>query len=315
MENFSSNLINSAIDIVVVEQEDGSCKSSSFFVRFGIFFPNNQVVDIEINENPVTNEQLVMKLDESGNAFFLINNEKTITLSSDQIKMLNLNHGLNTITYSVTTALEGTNRIYSKIFLWKHDDKIIVSDIDGTITRSDILGHVLYIINIDWTHSNVAKLFTVITNNQYRVMYLSARPIGMSQMTRNLLMNINQDEFRLPDGPLLLNPSSIVRSFITEVIERNPEEFKIKCLKEIKSLFPKLHNPFYAGFGNKTNDAAAYKEIEIEDSRIFTVNYEGIIKNEKSNTFQSSYSNLCNSVSTIFEPFMAQDSDTDKTRM
>ena len=36
-----------------------------------------------------------------------------------------------------------------------------------------------------------------------------------------------------------------------EVIERKPEEFKIACLKEIRSLFPEDRNPFYAGFGNK----------------------------------------------------------------
>ena len=36
-----------------------------------------------------------------------------------------------------------------------------------------------------------------------------------------------------------------------EVIETKPEEFKIACLKEIRSLFPEDRNPFYAGFGNK----------------------------------------------------------------
>ena len=39
----------------------------------------------------------------------------------------------------------------------------------------------------------------------------------------------------------------------SEVIIRKPEEFKIKCLKDIESLFPETIKPFYAGFGNRIN--------------------------------------------------------------
>ena len=48
---------------------------------------------------------------------------------------LNLHDGQNEIEFSVTTAYQGTTRCVANIFLWKHTDKIIVSDIDGTITR------------------------------------------------------------------------------------------------------------------------------------------------------------------------------------
>jgi phosphatidate phosphatase LPIN len=34
------------------------------------------------------------------------------------------------------------------------------------------------------------------------------------------------------------------------VIERKPEEFKIACLTDLKSLFPG-DEPFFAGFGNR----------------------------------------------------------------
>lgn len=40
--------------------------------------------------------------------------------------------------------------------------------------------------------------------------------------------------------------------FSREVIAKKPEDFKIECLKNIVSLFPN-QNPFYAGFGNRTN--------------------------------------------------------------
>ena len=38
-----------------------------------------------------------------------------------------------------------------------------------------------------------------------------------------------------------------------EVIEKKPEEFKIACLKDIKTIFPSTRNPFYSGFGNRVN--------------------------------------------------------------
>ncbi len=40
-------------------------------------------------------------------------------------------------------------------------------------------------------------------------------------------------------------------SFLREVIERKPEEFKILCLQQIRTFFPDEYNPFHAGFGNK----------------------------------------------------------------
>lgn len=57
----------------------------------------------------------------------------------------------------------------------------MVSDIDGTITKSDVLGHILPIIGKDWAQGGVAQLFTKIKNNGYNFLYLSARAIGKSR--------------------------------------------------------------------------------------------------------------------------------------
>nr|ATI22164.1 lipin 2 [Brachionus koreanus] len=228
---------------------------------------------------------------------------KSTRLSSEQIKNLNLRPGLNEIKYSVTTALQGTTKINSYIFLWNYDDKIIVSDIDGTITKSDVWGQVLPLLGKDWTQTGVADLFSTIEKNEYKFIYLSARAIGQSTTTRNLLTNVNQNGFKLPYGPLLITPTSLFTAFHKEVIERKPEEFKIQCLKDIQNLFPSFHNPFHAGYGNRTNDVTAYKAVNIDVSRIFTINPQGEIKHEVSRMFQSSYSKLCDFVDLIFPPY------------
>ena len=233
---------------------------------------------------------------------------KTTRLSSELIKKLNLKPGPNEIKYSVTTALQGTTRIVSYIYLWNYDDKIIVSDIDGTITKSDVWGQVLPIFGRDWSQAGVADLFTAIQRNEYKFIYLSARAIGQSKLTRELLRNIKQDGFTLPEGPLLVTPTSLFTAFQKEVIERRPEEFKISCLKDIQSLFPSNNNPYYAGYGNKSTDVTAYKAVGIPVSRIFTINPQGEVKHEVSRTFQSSYSKLCDYVDLIFPPFKASSS-------
>ena len=177
---------------------------------------------------------------------------KTLRLSSDQIEKLNLKNGMNEIEFSVTTAYQGTSRCKCYLFKWKHNDKVVISDIDGTITKSDVLGHILPMVGKDWAQIGVAQLFSKIEENGYKMLYLSARAIGQSRATREYLRSIRQGDVKLPDGPLLLNPTSLISAFHREVIERKPEQFKIECLSDIKSLFDDK-NPFYAGYGNRIN--------------------------------------------------------------
>lgn len=56
--------------------------------------------------------------------------------------------------------------------------------------------------------------------------------------------------------------------------------FKIITLREIKQLFIEPdcdENPFFAGFGNKDNDALAYSSIGIKKNRVYIINPKGDI--------------------------------------
>ncbi|XP_023945754.2 phosphatidate phosphatase LPIN3 isoform X2 [Bicyclus anynana] len=234
---------------------------------------------------------------------------KTLRLSSDQIKKLNLREGMNEMVFSVTTAYQGTTRCKCNVFRWRYDDKVVISDIDGTITKSDVLGHIFPLVGKDWAQSGVAQLFTKIKNNGYQLLYLSARAIGQARVTREYLRSIKQGEVCLPDGPLLLNPTSLLRAFHREVIEKKPEEFKIQCLADIKALFPTGSNPFYAGYGNRVNDVCAYQAVGIPIVRIFTINYKGELKHELTQTFQSTYSHMSVLVDQVFPPAQCEPSD------
>ncbi|CAF4825357.1 unnamed protein product [Rotaria sp. Silwood1] len=228
--------------------------------------------------------------------------KKTMILSSDQLKCLNLKLGKNKVEFSVTTALQGTTTVESNIFLFDHMTKFVISDIDGTITKSDVLGHIIPLVGGDWSHDGIAEFFNAIQENGYQFIYLSARAIGQSQITRNFLRNIKQSDRELPVGPLLISPDTLMTALYREVIAKKPEDFKIECLKNIASLYPGK-NPFYAGFGNRINDQWAYTAVGIPVTRIYTINPRGeVVRQKLSQALSTSYKNLHEIVDLLFPP-------------
>lgn len=228
-------------------------------------------------------------------------------LSSSDVARLRLKKGRNDVEFRVTTKYQGTCICSASIFVWHWSDQVVISDVDGTITRSDLLGHLLPLLGHDWTHDGVARLYSQISANGYRFIYLSARALGQAGITRSYLRQVVQDDFKLPDGPILLSPNSLLHALHQEVIEKKPENFKIKCLEEVTTLFPKTCHPLYAGFGNKSNDVFAYEQAGIERCRIFTVNPRGELRNEYNSVRTTSYRELNDSVEYIF-PFIVDES-------
>ncbi|XP_062429070.1 phosphatidate phosphatase LPIN1 isoform X2 [Rhea pennata] len=255
------------------------------------------------DEDPRTAKQNLGSLQTNSSHLSLLSGisyKKTLRLTSDQLKNLKLKNGPNDVTFSVTTQYQGTCRCEGTIYLWNWDDKVIISDIDGTITRSDTLGHILPTLGKDWTHQGIAKLYHKVSQNGYKFLYCSARAIGMADMTRGYLHWVNERGTVLPQGPVLLSPSSLFSAFHREVIEKKPEKFKVQCLTDIKNLFYPNTEPFYAAFGNRPADVYSYKQVGVSLNRIFTVNPKGELIQEHAKTNISSYVRLCEVVDHIF---------------
>ncbi|XP_040919742.1 phosphatidate phosphatase LPIN1 isoform X2 [Toxotes jaculatrix] len=236
--------------------------------------------------------------------------KKTLRLTSEQLMSLQLQDGPNDVVFSVTTQYQGTCRCQGTIYLWNWDDKIIISDIDGTITRSDTLGHILPTLGKDWTHQGIAHLYHKVSQNGYKFLYCSARAIGMADMTRGYLHWVNERGTMLPMGPVLLSPSSLFSALHREVIEKKPEKFKVECLNDIKNLFYPNTQPFYAAFGNRPTDVYSYKEVGVPLNRIFTVNPKGELVQEHAKTNISSYARLGEVVDHVF-PLKTRASSSD----
>ncbi|XP_054836232.1 phosphatidate phosphatase LPIN3 isoform X2 [Eublepharis macularius] len=285
------------------EPESSSQKMSPTGKHRGDSFQHRKREDTSSSDDePVPSGRGVRPVPDAITQKFLPTYKKSLRLSSDQIKSLNLRDGPNEVAFSVTTQYQGTCRCEATIYLWNWDDKVVISDIDGTITKSDALGHILPHLGKDWTHQGIAKLFHKIHLNGYKFLYCSARTIGMAHITKGYLECVKDQGCVLPKGPILLAPSSLFSALHREVIEGKPEVFKIACLTDIRNLFGSNRQPFHAAFGNRTNDVHAYKEVNLPESRIFTVNPKGELIQELVKIHKSTYERLSELVELIFPP-------------
>ncbi|KAL8731927.1 MAG: hypothetical protein Q9166_003059 [cf. Caloplaca sp. 2 TL-2023] len=227
------------------------------------------------------------------------NYAKTLRLTSDQLKALELKPGGNMMSFSVNRAT-----CSAFLYLWRYDVPIVISDIDGTITKSDALGHVLNMIGRDWTHLGVAKLYTDIVANGYNILYLTSRSVGQADTTRAYLSGVTQEGFKLPKGPVIMSPDRTMTALRRELYLRKPEVFKMACLRDILNLFDQKRSPFYAGFGNRLTDALSYRSVNIPSTRIFTINSNAEVSLDllTLNKYKNSYVTMRELVDHFFPP-------------
>ncbi|XP_019245089.1 PREDICTED: phosphatidate phosphatase PAH2-like isoform X1 [Nicotiana attenuata] len=303
------NPFGGAVDIIVVKQPDGSLKSSPWYVRFGKFQEvlkaKEKVVNVSVNG---VEAGFRMNLDSRGQAYFLreldmIDGDSLTTRTSEQLATLNLKEGKNVVVFTCSKR-----QVDACIYLWRWDTNIVVSDVDGTITRSDVLGQFMPLVGVDWSQSGVAHLFSAIKENGYQLLFQSARAISQAYLTRQFLFNLMQDGKGLPEGPVLTSPDGLFRSLFREVVTRSPHEFKITCLQDVKALFPSDRNPFYAGFGNRDTDKVSYLKVGIPEGKIFTIDPKGqIVMNHHIDT--KSYTFIHGCVDDMFPPLSSREQE------
>uniref|UniRef100_A0ACD5WVZ0 Uncharacterized protein n=1 Tax=Avena sativa TaxID=4498 RepID=A0ACD5WVZ0_AVESA len=269
---------------------------------------SNPVKDLDGERNKTRVKRMdstVSELDKEENKSSVKRVERkvqSLTPTSEELASLDLREGRNVVTFTFSTAMLGIQQVDANIYLWKWNTHIVISDVDGTITKSDVLGQFMPMVGVDWSQNGVAHLFSAIKENGYQLLFLSARSISQAHLTRQFLFNLKQDGKALPDGPVVISPDGLFPSLYREVIRRAPHEFKIACLGAIKALFPPDSHPFYAGFGNRDTDEFSYLKVGIPMGKIFIINPKGeVAVNRRVNTTKS-YMSLHALVNRMFPP-------------
>ncbi|KAG7271820.1 hypothetical protein CRUP_017897 [Coryphaenoides rupestris] len=160
---------------------------------------------------------------------------------------------------------QGTCRCEAAIYLWNWDDRVIISDIDGTITKSDALGHILPQFGKDWDTPRHRQTI----------------PQNDTTITKDYLQWVNDKGTVLPKGPVLLAPSSLFSALHREVIEKKPEVFKIACLTDIQGPLQPTETALLCSLWQQD-------QLGVPDTRIFTINPKGELTQEKTKGNKSS---------------------------
>ena len=228
--------------------------------------------------------------------------------SSETLKQLHLNLGCNKVTCK--NRATGTSADFS-LFLYESSDQIIVMDIDGTITRSDVRGYVesVYFGMYNYTHDGIVAFLNALQESSgCHVLYLTSRPISHIKETRLLLRNardVGCVDKCLPLGPVFSNTETLMTAAYREIIAKNTVALKSSILLSISSIFqtagrmqnkkstseflgietgnsitisPLISCPFLIGIGNKIADAIAYKMAGMLEGNILIIDTTSFIK-------------------------------------
>ena len=231
---------------------------------------------------------------------------------------LPLGEGRNQLEY----VLEGNNgsSVSADIWLWDATDQLVVFDIDGTITKSDVRGLVANqlqeatsflsnaltslssednavsaALDTDYIHDGVVEAALQIALSGYRILYLTARPITMADKTRHFLASLGrqQQDLRMPPGPLITQPVNTMKALAAK-----HDEFKAGVLGRLSSAM--LPGCFAAGFGNTDTDVAAYSGAGVPHSHIFVLDKASRLRVHESGEEMQSYSALLSALPALF---------------
>jgi len=282
------------MDVIVTLDSQGMYESTPFNVLFIAplrMFKQAVVERVALEINGRVIPEVPMFKDLSGEVYFVddenagANNHNKVP-TQEYLTSMRLAKGVNRVRF---TSMITRQSAFAKIFVWDTDVKIVVTDIDGTITRSDVRGHLCSRLGVKWHHNSVADCFRKLNELGYKIVYLTARSVTMEVCTRKYI-----EELGLPVGPLLLSPKTFASAFASELIFQDAKYCKKEHLTNIINLFPKDCNPLVAGFGNNENDEWAYRKCGIPPSHVFIVNKKSqIIVSSSTTSYEVVATEIC----------------------
>lgn len=290
----------SCVDIIGVKQSNGAIKCSPFFINFySINYRFDEKVVVKINDIDTKirmeiNEQTLIayfshktttenkNLPYSFRQFIIESVTSVPTYDSllvDPMLMGNFFKDHSIIKENNIISFEiGEQKLTSEFHLWDEKDKIVIVDIDGTITKSDGWGYIYTFFGWDYSHEGVSSVISKISENGYKIVFLTARSLSDFSIIKNYLKHVEEKDGKgnMPDGALITSPNSYSMTILRELFN-NPEGFKIELLFYLKSLFSEK-DALFGGFGNQMNDYKAYK-TQISTERIFIIKEEIKVSN------------------------------------
>lgn len=268
-----------ATDVIAIRGRNGELSATDFNVRFTGASKRSahrgSGVDVKIDGNTC----LSMLMGEGGMCFFP---NKSLQCSDKELSSISCLQGVSgrhELIYEHKFSKDGefcVNFVRAFLWVWDYSDNILVSDVDGTITISDVGGMLNSTLlskvgfRKGYAHAGVCSLFNAVKKaTNCHVLYLTARPMNLIKETREYIYGLQQNTDRkkrgLPVGPIITDTTDLLGSLHKEVISGSSHVFKTRMLLQLRACFLRggrdvLKFPVYiASFGNKNTDVIAYQ--------------------------------------------------------
>jgi hypothetical protein len=280
----SSVFRGQALDIIIVQNSDPSDPNASCN-DFSVSFYGKQGL-VRIQLNGIYMCALDMVAPAKGTCRFIQGH--TMKPSSQGLQGLMQSLDPNQSSHSLCFhLLDSTSSVVlgtaeANLFLWTSNDRILVFDIDGTITKSNVRGlwDTVLVDTYDHVHPDIARFLHDVTTAKHHVIYLTSRPMSLLTKTRKFLKTFEQRSITLPIGPIFCNPKGLAAVLASELLWKDIYLDKREILTSQIILPFQIAGsavPLVAGFGNSLTDTMAYEMAGISLSCIYQINQKGII--------------------------------------
>ena len=156
------------------------------------------------------------------------------TPSMNMLKKFDLQLGRN-----VVRCVHNSSNTYKEFNIWRYErtDCLVVMDIDGTITKSDITGYIqtVYMGLFSYIHEGIVPFLNTLKDSyHYHIVYLTARPLIHQKETKQFLDGIRDENgIAMPDGPLFPSKDRIFQALYREMVSKTTMQLKTSIMNEI----------------------------------------------------------------------------------
>jgi len=268
--------VMSQVDIEHVAQNDLNSKLPAGFAASDGNDPDNNLVRIFCNGRLCSNitafvgeENFVIFFDTAAHTY-------GHSPSMGDLQSMDLQMGRNDIRVE-----HPASAIEKSFHVWRYsiDANLVIMDIDGTITKSDVAGYIqtVYLGLFSYIHEGLVPFMNILQESfNYHIIYLTSRPFIHRRETRKLLEGIRgENGLSMPDGPLFPSKDKVLAALYREVIAKTTMQLKSSRLNAISSVFRAAGSericPYALGIGNKEADALAYNLAGVPAERILLI--------------------------------------------
>jgi hypothetical protein len=154
------------------------------------------------------------------------------------LELFGLQRGRN----SVSCGSDALGFVEFSIFLWDASSRIVVVDVDGTLTRSSVRGYIetVFLGTYDYIHVGAVPFLLFLDKLGLKILYLSARPRSHLEETQTLLRNMTENGSYLPAGPLFTHDGGRMKTLYMELISETTASFKQSVLQEVSGVYRRV---------------------------------------------------------------------------